>query len=246
MLSNPTKTLHNRQRQHRRQNSTPTAFDPVKTNNLQNIHQKHGAHRRGMSLDQRRRTTPPQDVTVSSTNLGYQTTQQQHILRETQQQRLVRPGQHFNIDNDENYLSSPAITPQRQSFDAGYINYGERVQSQPQYNCSGPIDGLTYVDPSSFTGANDFNLFAVDGQLTPSAYLDFSTAFDNATRMPNGNSGSRRSSAGRRISGGILSRVDQFENMALQSSQRPITPPNQNVPSKKKIENKLVSITDWF
>ncbi|EPE35910.1 C2H2 and C2HC zinc finger [Glarea lozoyensis ATCC 20868] len=215
MLSNPTKTLHNRQRQHRRQNSTPTAFEPVKTNNLPNIHQKHGAHRRGMSLDQRRRPTPPQDVT--------------HILRETQQQRLVRPGQHFSLDNDENYLSSPAITPQRQSFDTGYINYGERVQPQPQYNCSGPIEGLTYVDPNNFTGANDFHLFGADGQLTPSAYLDFSTAFDSVASMSNGNTESRRSSAGRRISGGILDRVAQFENMAMQSSQRPITPPNQNV-----------------
>jgi regulatory protein SWI5 len=232
MLSNPTKTLHNRQRQHRRQNSTPTAFDPVKTNNLPNTQQKHGAHRRGMSLDQRRRQTPPQDVMVSTTNLGYQTTQQQHILRETQQQRPVRPGQHFNLDNDENYLSSPAITPQRQSFDAGYINYGERAHAQTQYHCSGPINGLAYVDPNNFTGTNDFDLFAPEGQLTPSAYLDFSTSFDNTNALPNGGNGSRRSSGGRRISDGILGRVAQFENMTLQSPQRPITPPNQNVSSK--------------
>ncbi|KAG9236045.1 hypothetical protein BJ875DRAFT_359241, partial [Amylocarpus encephaloides] len=122
MLSNPTKNLHNRQRQHRRQNSTPTAFDPVKANTLPNI-QKHGAHRRGMSLDQRRRQTPPQDVT---------------------QQRLVRPGQQFSLDNDENYLSSPAVPQQRQSVDGGDINYGETQQSQ--YNYSAPINGLTYVN----------------------------------------------------------------------------------------------------
>jgi regulatory protein SWI5 len=243
MLSNPTNTLHNRQRQHRRQNSTPTAFSPVKANNLPNIHQKHGAHRRGMSLDQQRRQTPPQDVTLN-TNLGYQMTQQQHILRETQQQRLVRPGQHFNLDNDENYLSSPAITPQRQSFDAGFINYGERVQSQPQYDVSGPIEGLTYVHPANFTGVSEFDLFAPDSRLTPSAYLDFSTTFDNVASMSNANGGSRRSSAGRRISDGIVDRVTQFEHMALPPSQRPVTPQTQNVSSTKTFHNNLVSITD--
>ena len=222
MLSNPASNLQNRQRQHRRQNSTPTAFAPVKVNTLPNI-QRH-AHRRGMSLDQRRRQTPPQEITVSTTNnQGYQTTQQ-HILRETQQQRLARPGQHFaNFDNDNNYLNSPIVTPNRQSFDAG--QYGERIS--PQYSYSGPVNTTINVDPANF-GGNDFNLFSTD-TLTPSAYLDFSAGFDG---MQNSGASSRRSSSGRRISGGIVDRVAQFENLALKSPQRPITPPNQNVPSK--------------
>jgi regulatory protein SWI5 len=127
MLSNPTNNLHNRQRLHRRQNSTPTAFGSVKAHDLPNI-QRPGGHRRGMSLDTRRRQTPPQDInTASTTNQGYQSTPQ-HILRETQQQRLVRPGQQFtHMDNDENYLNSPIATPQRQSFDASCIGqYGEQ------------------------------------------------------------------------------------------------------------------------
>ncbi|CAG8979893.1 hypothetical protein HYALB_00013077 [Hymenoscyphus albidus] len=229
MLSNPTKALHNRQRQHRRQNSTPTAFEPVKANNLPDI-QRHGTHRRGMSLDQRRQPSSPQDVTVSNTNnQGYQTTQQQHILRETQQQRLVRPGHHFRLDNDENYLNSPAVTPHRQSFDAGCINYVDQINAQFGY--TGPINPLNYVDPHSFSGANDFGIFAPGGAMTPSAFLNFSAEFDNSNNPSN--DGSRRSSSGRRISGGIMDRVSQFENMAIQSPlrQRPITPPNQNVTS---------------
>jgi regulatory protein SWI5 len=226
MLSTPTQNLHNRQRQHRRQNSTPTAFEPVKASNLPNI-QRHGAHRRGMSLDQRRRQTPPQDHRVSNTNQGYQTTQQ-HILRETQQQRLVRPGQQFNFDNDENYLSSPAVTPQRQSFDAGCMDYVDR-NSHSQFSYSGPINTIMNVNPNNFNGANDFNLFSSDGQLTPSAFLDFSAGFENANETTNSANTSKRSS--RRISGGIMNRVAQFENIAMQS-QRPITPPNQNVSSK--------------
>jgi regulatory protein SWI5 len=221
MLSNSTNNLQNRQRQHRRQNSTPTAFESVKVNNLPKI-QRH-AHRRGMSLDQRRRQTTPQEITVSTTNnQGYQTTQQ-HILRETQQQRLARPGQQFtNFDNGENYVNSPIVTPNRQSFDAGN-QYRERPSSQ--YSYSGPINTVINVDPSNY-GGNDFNLFSSDA-LTPSAYLDFSAGFDG---MPNSGSNSRRSS-GRRISGGIVDRVAQFENLALKSPQRPITPPNQNAPS---------------
>ncbi|TVY18394.1 Metallothionein expression activator [Lachnellula arida] len=222
MLSNP---LHTRQRQHRRQNSTPTAFEPVKASNLPNI-QRHG-HKRGMSLDQRRRQTPPQDHTVSTTNQGYQTTQQ-HILRETQQQRLVRPGQQFNYDNDENYLSSPAVTPQRQSFDTGCMNYGERGANSPYSSYSGPLNTIINVDPNNFNGTNDFNLFS-PGALTPSAFLDFSASLENLNDTSNGQDESRRSSNVRRISGGIIGRVAQFENLAMQSPQRPITPPNQNV-----------------
>jgi regulatory protein SWI5 len=232
MLSNPTNNLHNRQRQHRRQNSTPNAFEPVKVSNLPNI-QRHGGHRRGMSLDTRRRQTPPQDYMVSNTNPGFQTTQQ-HILRETQQQRLVRQGQQFlSFDNDENYLNSPNVTPHRQSFDAGSMNqYGDRG-GQSQYY-SGPINTIIPVNTNNFNGNgnDDFNLFNSDGSLTPSAFLDFSAGFTDSQSADNGNN-SRRNSAGRRISGGILDRVAQFENLALQSPHRPITPPNQNVSCKQ-------------
>jgi hypothetical protein len=103
MLSNPTNNLRNRQRQHQQQNSKPTAFDSVKVHNLPNI-QKHGTHCRGKS-------SPQDSNPASTTNQGYQSTQQ-HILRETQQQRLVRPGQQFKrVDNDENYLNLPIATP---------------------------------------------------------------------------------------------------------------------------------------
>jgi regulatory protein SWI5 len=152
---------------------------------------------------------------TSTTTQGYQSTQQ-HILRETQQQMLVRPGQHFtHTDSEENYLNSPISTPQRQSFDASCTaQYGE--QSFPQYAYSGPIN----------TTAT--NLFS-DDNLIPSAFLDFSAGFEGGSRMQNSESSSRRSS--RRISGGIVDRVAKFENLTLQSPSRPITPPNQDVQS---------------
>ncbi|EKD17665.1 uncharacterized protein L3040_003546 [Drepanopeziza brunnea f. sp. 'multigermtubi'] len=231
MLSNPTTALHNRQRQrqHRRQQSTPNAFEAVKASNLPTI-QRHNSHRRGMSLDQRRRTSPAQDYTTRNTNPGYQSTQPQHILRETQQQRLARPGQRFaQYDNDENCLNSPCVTPQRQSFDAGCTNqYGHRL-SQSQFQFPGPINTIIQVDPNSFNGNQDFNNMYQPEVMTPSAYLDFSAGFENASQGTNSACHSRRNSAGRRISGGILDRVNQFEHLALQSPCRPITPTNQNV-----------------
>lgn len=248
MLSNPTNNLHNRQRQHRRQNSTPTAFEPVKASNLPNIQQRHGGHRRGMSLDQRRRPTPPQEYMVSNTNTGYQTTQQ-HILREAQQQRLARPGQQFDqFDNDENYLNSPTVTPHRQSFDARctnqYANAGYN-QNQNRWSYSGAINTIIDVNPNQFSGSNDFNLFSNDQILSPSAFIDFSAAFDNLSDATRSEGNSRRNS--RRISGGILDRVAQFENLALQSPhpQRPITPPNQNAASElsKKIFSSTINIS---
>ncbi|PBP20035.1 C2H2 transcription factor Swi5 [Diplocarpon rosae] len=206
MLSNPTNALHSRQRQHRRQQSTPNAFEAVKASNLPTI-QRHNSHRRGMSLDTRRRQSPPQDY---------------------MQQRLARPGQHFaQFDNDENYLHSPSVPPQRQSFDAGCTSsFGQRV-SQSSYQFPGPIDTIIGVDPSNYNGNNDFNPYQADAIMTPSTYLDFSAGFENASQGTSSASHSRRSSASRRISGGIIDRVTQFEHLALQSPCRPTTP-NKN------------------
>ncbi|RDW73905.1 hypothetical protein BP5796_07347 [Coleophoma crateriformis] len=210
MLSNPNNNLQNRQRLHRRQNSTPNAFEAAKVNALPNL-QRHGSHRRGISLDQRRRQTPPQDYT--------------HILRETQQQRLVRPGQQYqHYDNDENYKSSPAVTPHRQSFDAACMGNFEAQRMNSPYPYSGPINTTMSVDPNSFPGANDFNLYTSDGNLTPSAFLDFS----HIEGMSQSHSAPSSKRSSRRISGGILDRVAQFENMATMKTERPITPPNQN------------------
>jgi regulatory protein SWI5 len=227
MLSNPTNNLQNRQRQHRRQQSTPTAFEAVKVTTLPHI-QRQSSHRRGMSLDQRRRQTSPQGInTVSSTNnQGYQTTQQ-HILRETQQQRLARPGQQYTtFDNDENYLMSPLVNNHRESFDAGCTNEFTEGNLSP-YSYTGTINTISEMEPSHFNEGQDFNLFSTDATLTPSEFIDFSAGFNDSMDSHSGQD-SRRSSLGKRISGGIVDRVTQFENLTSKSPQRPLTPPNQN------------------
>ncbi|PQE20629.1 c2h2 transcription factor swi5 protein [Rutstroemia sp. NJR-2017a BBW] len=216
MLSNPTNNLQNRHRQHRRQNSTPTAFDAVKVNNLPTV-QKHG-HRRGMSLDTRRRPTSPQVHT--------------HILRETQQQRLVRPGQQqfMTYDNDENQFIPSLVAPHRQSFDAGCTSsYGVMApqhQHQHSYSFSGSMNAIMPVDPN-FPGSNDFDFFAPNAAMTPT-FMEFfaESGIQDANSQPGSANHSRRSS--RSIGGVILDRVAQFENLALKSPERPLTPPNQD------------------
>ncbi|KAI9755852.1 MAG: hypothetical protein M4579_004134 [Chaenotheca gracillima] len=124
MLSNPNSSLQQRQRQHRRQNSTPTAFTTPKVPILPTTtsSQRHGTHKRGLSVDQRslQQHPPRDDHTVSTTNPGLQYRQQQ-ILREAQQQRLARPGQfdrqHFPSVYQQQLISAQHPSRQQQSSD---------------------------------------------------------------------------------------------------------------------------------
>lgn len=245
MLSNPTTNLHQRQRQHRRQNSTPTAFDAAKVPTLpqQQQLQRNASHRRGISLDQRRQ----HQQRDHSTNPGLQYTQQQ-LLRETQQHRLVRPGHQqqqqqqqqlfTNFENDDNYL----ISPQQQQFDAGrHDTYGARSGPPASYSYQGPNNmtmSANSVDcsGSSLAGDNGLMLFPDNGSLTPSAYLEGLTmdlgeaAVQQGWVSQSGRPNSRPASAHRRISGGIANKVAIFEGL----DSRPRTPPNQTDSCKKR------------
>jgi regulatory protein SWI5 len=243
MLSNPT-NLHQRQRQHRRQLSTPTAYEAAKVPDLPNI-RRNASHKRGISLDQRQRRQSPQDIkSVSTTNHGFQQIQQ-HILREAQQQRLARPGpqqqaQYQYQTNDENYLISPLVSPQSQHFDTGCISlyrnssrsplptnssYSRQINSPVIESNDSCINGLFPNDVSL--------LFTHDG--LPHQYMDFSAQREDPTVQQDWriSRSSSRSSSGRRISGGISDRVRMFEGMGDQKfPSRPITPPTQNASSK--------------
>jgi hypothetical protein len=95
-MSNPPSSLQQRQRLHRRQNSTPVvAFEAMKVSASMPQQPRQTFHRRGQSFDLQRSPIRKQQPgsSVSMTNLasihGHQ------ILREAQQQRIVRPGQQY-------------------------------------------------------------------------------------------------------------------------------------------------------
>lgn len=84
--------LQGRQRQHRRQISTPTALDAPKAPSLPaQALQRINAHRRGQSLDQRG-VRMQQRQQPMHTNQTAAQQQPQGVLREVQQQRLARQG----------------------------------------------------------------------------------------------------------------------------------------------------------
>lgn len=283
MLSNPptASNLHSRQRQHRRQNSTPTAFEAVKIAPLPRFHnqqhrQPHMSHRRGLSLDTHRlqvsptraTTTTRQDYTTVSTSTTNKTglaTTQQHVLRETQQQRIARPGPSqppFAAEEDENFLLSPHQTPHSQRyvnalasqghmqemgvpFDpyVGAVNGMYKKKTRPNYPHHGNNNNN---DSCNAAPGQDLDLFAADSALSTPTFVNFPDGGHAGSQQGGWISEDERASpegrrTSRRISNGIVDRVAKFESMGHggvesgSTQQRPVTPPHQNMNSKFRI-----------
>jgi hypothetical protein len=117
MMSNPPSSLQQRQRMHRRQNSTPVASFEAMRVNTSMPQQRQTFHRRGQSFDQQRSPIRKHHhgSTVSMTDIGQIHGQQ--ILREAQQQRIPRPGQqhqqhhHHHQQNQINMNIEMPISP---------------------------------------------------------------------------------------------------------------------------------------
>lgn len=202
MLSNPPPMSgpQSRQSQHRRQNSTPSAFEGVKIAPLPSLeHQRpHVSHRRGLSLDTRRQQlapTPPttttrQDyttVSISTTNHGFTSTPH-HGLRDAQQLHTLRPGSRHSTHSDasvhhpdesDNFLLSPQITPQSRRF-GDSISGPSQVADVNGLSFEpylGPLDMLR--NPPSFDNNNgidpsrDFDFFGSDSALSTPTFLTF-------------------------------------------------------------------------
>jgi regulatory protein SWI5 len=234
MLSNNSNSsLQARQRQHRRQNSTPSAFEGAKVPALPNAHQRQAlGHRRGLSLDTRRQQRPQQQqasrqdyaVSMNTNNTGLASPLQHPVLREAQQLRMkARPGTHhlpflpIAPNDSESYLLSPHGTPQSQRFDASCFVPG-----------SGPFDAYGgQLDLMTQQKNTEFDLFTTDSALSTPTFMNFQDSPTAQGWISEGDTASTRRSS-RRISNGIMDRVHKFEHLALDEMQRPVTPPNQN------------------
>ncbi|KAG8409715.1 Metallothionein expression activator [Metarhizium acridum] len=241
MLPNPPTGVHARQRQHRRQNSTPSALEGVNISPLPSANNRRqaAAHRRGLSLDIRRQQTAPQtarqdfnQVRMTTNNTGLANTSQHHVLPEAQQQRTqARPGpnqmQYASMvtNSNESFLISPHGTPQTQRFapsscfdtSTGRFSYPAHLDMMMRKNQENYYNNM--VESGSF------DLYSNNSALSTPTFMNFSDSpagqvwsADDAT--------SRRNS--RRISDGIMERVNKFESMGIEEVQRPTTPPNQN------------------
>ena len=274
MLSNPPQPsgLHPRQRQHRRQNSTPTVFEAVKIAPLPNIQQRQNvSHRRGLSLDTRRQhispttatTTSRQDYTTVSTttNPGLSTTPQ-HVLRETQQQRIARPGSSHTTYSDissthsdsENFLISPHGTPQSQHFVDVFSTHGQMDGMTGLSFDSYMAPMMLKKSPSSFSTGNplnqaqDFDFYGPDSALSTPTFMTFPDASPAGSAQgwisesETASTQTRRTS--RRISNGIMDKVAKFEAMGTASmgasEPRPATPPTQNATGKSRYRGRVL------
>ncbi|KAI1039783.1 hypothetical protein LB505_004683 [Fusarium chuoi] len=224
MLSNPT-GLHARQKQHRRQNSTPSAFEGAKIPTLPTT-QRQTAHRRGLSLDVRRQQN--QNINSAATRQNYM-----QVLREAQQQRIqARPGTQNPYANlapsgSENYLMSPHGTPQTQRFDPSCFDPNSLPFDPYTTDLSvmmGKGQQAAYGD--NMSGGKEFDIFNNDSALSTPTFINFPSEGSSAQGWSSEGDTSRTRRTSRRISGGILDRVNKFET--LDSTTRPATPPNQN------------------
>ncbi|KAI3588349.1 hypothetical protein IWW34DRAFT_714478 [Fusarium oxysporum f. sp. albedinis] len=256
MLSNPT-GLHARQKQHRRQNSTPSAFEGAKIPNLPTT-QRQTAHRRGLSLDVRRQqnqninsaaTRQNYMVSTNTNNTGLANISTQQVLREAQQQRIqARPGTQNPYANlapsgSENYLMSPHGTPQTQRFDPSCFDPNS-LPFDPYTTDLNVMMGkgqqAAYGD--NMSGGKEFDIFNNDSALSTPTFINFPSEGSSAQGWSSEGDTSSTRRASRRISGGILDRVNKFET--LDSTTRPATPPNQNQ-SQNQNQNTQSQSLSW-
>lgn len=186
LSSNPTTNLR-QQRLHRRTQSTMDPYPTTEPAPIPNANtQRLSMHRRGISLDNRRPISAQEQYNPQQT------------MRGLQQQRLQHNQSPFfyNPTHEENYLISPGMTPQRQSFDGmqrqsfdgGNLMdmFGAPMQPQPytQFPTTLSLD----TRPVTADGNMNANQFASQdssfyqqesGAITPSAYIDFTQALES-------------------------------------------------------------------
>lgn len=192
MLSNdPTASLR-QQRLHRRTQSTMDPYPTTEAPSIPNTNtQRLSMHRRGISLDNRRPTSAQEQYSNSDFN-------PQQTMRGLQQQRLQQNQSPFfyNPTNAENYLISPGMTPQRQSFDGmqrqsfegGNLMdmFGAPMQPQP-YNQfpttlsldTRPVTADGNMNANQFASQDSSFYTQESGAITPSAFIDFTQALES-------------------------------------------------------------------
>ncbi|RDA95035.1 hypothetical protein CP533_2080 [Ophiocordyceps camponoti-saundersi (nom. inval.)] len=241
MLSNPTTGLHARQRQHRRQTSTPSAFEGVRMPNISGQRPTAG-HRRGLSLDTRRLPQTPSPATrqgykvsPNTNNIGLAPTANHHIREapQQQQQRIqICPGtpipHHHASPYADDYLTSSHGTPQTQRFDQATTCFDA---GQVAYPYGAQLSLMMQKNQESFGNnmaeAKDLGLYAHEADLGTPSFAHFPDS-PSGHSWPTDDGPSR---SVRRISNGIVDRVHKFESLGMEGIQRPMTPPSQNATS---------------
>ncbi|KAH6623332.1 hypothetical protein F5144DRAFT_518321, partial [Chaetomium tenue] len=250
MLSNPPKMsgLHARQRQHRRQNSTPSAFDAVAIAPLPNLQQRRPvSHRRGLSLDTRAQPLAPAPanttvrrgyvpLAMQQSNSPGPATRPQQVLRGAPQQRASRPGLSQNTfteqNNTDNFLISPQVTPQSRRFTNAVPGQGPLTEAHglpfeayprslaPFERTINQLNG-TGIDP-----AREFDFFGPDSALSTPSFMTFPDSSPGGEGQGWGSETETASTHSRRSSRRVSAKFQAAEG-GFEPSGRPCTPSGQ-------------------
>ncbi|KAK4159071.1 metallothionein expression activator [Cladorrhinum sp. PSN259] len=244
MLSNPphASPAHSRQRQHRRQNSTPSAFDAVKIAPLPTFNQPQRpsqmSHRRGQSLDTRRQQLN-QTTAINATGQDYTSTTPQHVLREgppqqpQRQQRMHRPSlsqSSFSSDiypqqlhDSDGFLVSPNVTPQSQRFvdalespgpmsDVSGLSYDSYLGSLAMIK-----NQANFATNNSINTNQEFDFYGQDSALSTPTFLTFPDSSPASTGQgwisESDTASTQMRRNSRRVSNGISDKVAKFESI---------------------------------
>lgn len=242
MLSNPPHMSgsHARHRQHRRQNSTPSAFDAVRIAPLPNLQQRRPvSHRRGLSLDVRAHPQLAPAPTPRALGQEYAAVGitpnhpgpapvPHHVLQEGHQQRTARAGPGpsqsqptFRTQHDSDpFLLSPQVAAQSVLFPGALSGQGQNIHGLSYAPYSGPpglMDGSVNLNSSGIDPSREFDFFAADSALSTPSFMTFPDSSPAGTgpgwisETETASTHSRRSS--RRISNSIMDKVAKFEAM---------------------------------
>lgn len=168
---------------------------------------------------------------VSNTNSTGLANTPQHVVREAQQQCIARPGPqqaYANLAIDQSYLASPSATPLTQSFDQqwcdGVTVLNDMPMSFAMYN--GVMNVAIKKNQDGYP-TSDFEAFIPSNMSTPTI-MDFpDNPIGTSGWMSESESAHSRTSS-RRISNGIMDRVNKFEHMSHEPLHTPPTPPTHN------------------
>lgn len=175
----------------------------------------------------------------TNTGLAGNPQQQHHVLREMQQQRLqAGPGTHANAQNfsfpatgqqqggmyqgynpqyipQQDYMVSPHGNPQAQNFEQSFDPSQMMAMQRTRANYANSVDAV------------NGEYFAANSALSTPTYAEFPEALGSAQGWTSeGETVSTRRTS-RRISNGIMDRVNKFETLT-DVTQGAGTPPNQN------------------
>ncbi|ETS75626.1 hypothetical protein PFICI_12570 [Pestalotiopsis fici W106-1] len=212
MLSNPPQSgLPPRGRHHKRQYSTPSAFETMKIapsnlpnqmhpqqqqmHHLQQQPQQPGStpegsrprqrilHRRGLSMDIRQQQRQLQSPAIR------QEFHNTHVLREAQQQRLARPGsqQAFtNLATDENYLISPHTTPHLNGFEGQCFDGLQAPQNMNMFSTNIFTDSMGSMMKKNQETYSDNMTASQDFDLYPTSTMSTPTFITSFSDSPGG------------------------------------------------------------